>query len=131
MKKTTEVNKKEVEQADIEVTQKRVSGDTNEGIIMRIHMIEPKVFVDCFKSINEFINEGKIKVDKDKMTITGMDAANVCMVDFEFLSANCSEWDVKKELEIPLNMSNLKITDKMLIAHNPKHPLFKKKDTLL
>ena len=58
--------------------------------------------------ISDLVNEARFKVSKDSIELVAMDPANVAMVIFRLLSSTFTEYEVKKDVEIAINLSNLK-----------------------
>jgi len=58
--------------------------------------------------ISELVNEVVFKVDREKLELVAMDPANVAMVVYKLLSSVFIEYDVNKEIEIAVNLDNLK-----------------------
>ncbi|MFH1408859.1 MAG: proliferating cell nuclear antigen (pcna) [Nanoarchaeota archaeon] len=75
---------------------------------MKITLAEPKYLKDSIAIISELVNEARFKVTKQGLEMVAMDPANVAMVIFKLLSSSFVEYDVKKDVEIGLNLSNLK-----------------------
>jgi proliferating cell nuclear antigen len=75
---------------------------------MKLSLAEPKYFKDSVSIISELVNEARFKVTPDAIELVAMDPANVAMVIFKLLSSCFVEYDVKKEVEIGINLSNLK-----------------------
>ncbi|MBN1157300.1 proliferating cell nuclear antigen (pcna) [Candidatus Woesearchaeota archaeon] len=76
---------------------------------MKLTLAEPKYFKDSLSIISELVNEARFKITKDSMDLVAMDPANVAMVMFKLLSSSFTEYDVKKEAELSINLSNLKL----------------------
>lgn len=83
---------------------------------MKIAIADIEDLRENIKVIREYANEGIIVVDKEKLTITVQDPANVTLIHLDFLSSGCTEWDVKEKTEFGIDFSNLyeilKIVDK-------------------
>ena len=75
---------------------------------MKLSLAEPKYFKDSISIISELVNEARFKVTPDAIELVAMDPANVAMVIFKLLSSCFVEYDVKKEVDIGINLSNLK-----------------------
>ncbi len=75
---------------------------------MKLTLAEPKYFKDSISIISELVNEARFKITKDAMELIAMDPANVAMVVFKLLSSTFVEYDVKKELEIGVNLVDMK-----------------------
>ena len=75
---------------------------------MRLTLAEPKYLKESIAIISDLVNEARFKVTKDSIELVAMDPANVAMVIFKLLSSTFTEYDVKKDVEIAINLSNFK-----------------------
>ncbi len=75
---------------------------------MKLTLAEPKYFKDSVSIISELVNEARFKITTDAIELVAMDPANVAMVIFKLLSSCFVEYDVKKEVDLSVNLSNLK-----------------------
>ncbi|MAE43080.1 proliferating cell nuclear antigen (pcna) [Candidatus Woesearchaeota archaeon] len=75
---------------------------------MKLTLAEPKYLKESVTIISELVNEARFKVSKEAIELVAMDPANVAMVIFKLLSSSFTEYDVKKDVEIAINLSNLK-----------------------
>ena len=75
---------------------------------MKLTLAEPKYLKESVSIISDLVNEARFKVSKDAIELVAMDPANVAMVIFKLLSSSFTEYDVKKDVEIAINLSNLK-----------------------
>jgi len=75
---------------------------------MKLTLAEPKYLKDSVSIISDLVNDATFKVTKDGLELVAMDPANVAMVIFKLLSSCFIEYDVKKEMNITINMNNLK-----------------------
>lgn len=75
---------------------------------MRLTLAEPKYLKESITIISDLVNEARFKVTKDAIELVAMDPANVAMVIFKLLSSTFTEYDVKKDVEIAINLSNMK-----------------------
>ena len=75
---------------------------------MKLTLAEPKYLKDSIAIISELVNEARFKITKDAIEMVAMDPANVAMVIFKLLSSCFTEYDVKEEKELGLNLNNLK-----------------------
>lgn len=75
---------------------------------MRLTLAEPKYLKDSISIISDLVNEGKFKIDSSGIEMIAMDPANVAMVIFKLLSSAFIEYDIKKEINISVNLSNMK-----------------------
>lgn len=75
---------------------------------MKLTLAEPSYLKDSITIISELVNEARFKITKDAMELVAMDPANVAMVIFKLLSSAFTEYNIKEEVEIAINLSNLK-----------------------
>ena len=75
---------------------------------MRLTLAEPKYLKESITIISDLVNEARFKVSKEAIELVAMDPANVAMVIFKLLASSFTEYDVKKDVEIAINLSNLK-----------------------
>ena len=75
---------------------------------MRLTLAEPKYLKDSISIISDLVNEAKIVVKKEGLELIAMDPANVAMVIFRLLSTCFTEYDVKKDVELGINLGQLK-----------------------
>ncbi len=75
---------------------------------MRLTLAEPSYLKESISIISDLVNEARFKVTPDAIELVAMDPANVAMVVFKLLSSSFTEYDVKKDIEIAINLSNLK-----------------------
>jgi len=75
---------------------------------MKLSLAEPKYLKDSISIISELVNEARFKVTKDAVELVAMDPANVAMVIFKLLSSSFTEYDVKEDTELAINLGNLK-----------------------
>ena len=75
---------------------------------MRLTLAEPSYLKDSISIISDLVNEARFKITPNAMELVAMDPANVAMVVFKLLSSAFTEYDVKKDIEIGINLSNLK-----------------------
>ncbi|MBI2101993.1 proliferating cell nuclear antigen (pcna) [Candidatus Woesearchaeota archaeon] len=75
---------------------------------MRLTLAEPSYLKESISIISDLVNEARFKVTPDAIELVAMDPANVAMVIFKLLSSCFTEYDVKKDTEIAINLSNLK-----------------------
>lgn len=76
---------------------------------MKLTLAEPKYLKDSISIISELVNEARFKITKEGIELVAMDPANVAMVVFKLLSSTFVEYDVKSDVELALNLSNLKM----------------------
>ena len=75
---------------------------------MRLSLAEPIYLKDSISIISDLVNEGNFKIDSSGIEMIAMDPANVAMVIFKLLSSAFIEYDVKEEMNISVNLSNMK-----------------------
>lgn len=75
---------------------------------MKLTLAEPKYLKESITIISELVNEARFKVSKEAIELVAMDPANVAMVIFKLLSSSFTEYDIKKDVEIAINLNNLK-----------------------
>ena len=75
---------------------------------MKLTLQETKYLKEPIIIISEFINEATFKIDHDKIELIALDPANVAMVVFKLLSSAFSEYDVKEQLDLTINLDQLK-----------------------
>lgn len=75
---------------------------------MRLVLSEPSYLKDSITVISDLVNEARFKITKNAVELIAMDPANVAMVIFKLLSSCFSEYDVKDDTEIAINLNNLK-----------------------
>jgi len=75
---------------------------------MKLTLAEPKYLKDSISLISDLVNEGKFKITKNSIELIAMDPANVAMIIFKLLSSAFVEYDIDKEVEISVNLSNMK-----------------------
>ncbi len=75
---------------------------------MKLSLAEPKYLKESVTIISELVNEARLKVGKDGIELVAMDPANVAMVIFKLLSSAFSEYSIDKEINISINLNNLK-----------------------
>jgi len=75
---------------------------------MRLTLAEPSYLKESISIISDLVNEARFKITQNAIELVAMDPANVAMVIFKLLSSSFTEYDVKKDTEIAINLSNLK-----------------------
>ena len=78
------------------------------GVNMKLTLAEPKYLKESIAIISDLVNEARFKITKDAIELVAMDPANVAMVVFKLLSSSFTEYDVKKDVQIAINLSNVK-----------------------
>lgn len=75
---------------------------------MILTLAEPSYLKESISIISDLVNEARFKITPNAIELVAMDPANVAMVVFKLLSSSFTEYDVKKDTEIAINLSNLK-----------------------
>jgi|SRR3989344_4462450 len=76
---------------------------------MRLTLQNPKIFSDIVTIISELVTEVRIKVNKEGISLTAIDPANVAMIYFKIPAALFSEFELEKEeVELGVNLNSLK-----------------------
>ena len=75
---------------------------------MKLTLAEPKYLKDSISIISELVTEAKFKITPNAMELVAMDPANVAMIIFKLLSSCFTEYDVKKEIDLSIDLNNLK-----------------------
>ena len=75
---------------------------------MKLTLAEPSYLKESISIISDLVNEARFKINKDAMELVAMDPANVAMVIFKLLSSCFTEYDVKGDIQIAIDLGNLK-----------------------
>jgi proliferating cell nuclear antigen len=75
---------------------------------MRLKLESPKLLSDLVSIISELVTEVKIKVNKEGLSLTAVDPANVAMVHFKMPADLFSEYQLDKDEILGINLDNLK-----------------------
>src|SRR3989339_1411245 len=75
---------------------------------MKLTLAEPKYLKESISIISDLVNEARFKITPNAIELIAMDPANVSMVIFQLLSSSFIEYAVDKDVEISINLSNLK-----------------------
>ena len=75
---------------------------------MKLSLAEPKYLKESISIISELVNEARFKITPEAIELVAMDPANVAMVIYKLLASNFTEYDVKKDTDIAINLGNLK-----------------------
>ena len=75
---------------------------------MKLVLAEPKYFKESISIISELVSEATLKAKKDQLELVAMDPANVAMVHFKLLASCFTEYDLKEDEDISINLNNLK-----------------------
>ncbi len=68
---------------------------------------EPELLKESVSALSNLLSEAVFKVSKSGMELRAMDAANVAMVDMKLLASAFRTFEVDKEIEIAVNLSDL------------------------
>jgi proliferating cell nuclear antigen len=75
---------------------------------MRLTLAEPSYLKESISIISDLVNEARFKITPNAIELVAMDPANVAMVIFKLLSSSFTEYNVSKEIELGINLANLK-----------------------
>jgi len=75
--------------------------------VFKLVMNEVGVLRDSLDAISEVVSEGTFKISKDGVKLIAMDPANVAMVVFDLFSIAFTEYKVKEEVPITVNLEQL------------------------
>jgi proliferating cell nuclear antigen len=75
---------------------------------MKLVLADPALLKDSIAVISELVNEARFKLTRDGIELIAVDPANVAMVVFKLLSSCFTEYELEKDQEIAVNLSNLK-----------------------
>ncbi len=75
---------------------------------MKLTLAEPRFLKDSISIISDLVTEAQFKITPDCLELIAMDPASVAMVTFKLLSSCFSEYNVKEEQTIALNLNNFK-----------------------
>ena len=75
---------------------------------MKLTLAEPSYLKESISIISDLVNEARFKVTANAIELVAMDPANVAMVVFKLLSSSFTEYDVKKDTELAINLANFK-----------------------
>ena len=75
---------------------------------MRLTLAEPSYLKESINIISDLVNEARFKITPNAIELVAMDPANVAMVVFKLLSSAFTEYDVKKDTEMAINLGNFK-----------------------
>ena len=93
---------------------------------MRLTLADPTYLKESISIISDLVNEARFKITPNAIELVAMDPANVAMVVFKLLSSSFTEYDVTKDTEMAINLSNLK---QILRRASPKDMLTLELDT--
>ena len=75
---------------------------------MKLTLAEPRYLKDSVSVISDLVTEAKFSVKKDGLELIAMDPANVAMVIFRLLSTCFTEYDLKQDVDLAINLGQLK-----------------------
>ena len=75
---------------------------------MKLVLADATHFKDSISVISELVNEATFKITPNAIELVAMDPANVAMVMFKLLSSCFTEYDIKDNIELAINLNNLK-----------------------
>ena len=75
---------------------------------MYLKLENPRLFSDIVSIISEVVAEVRLKIDKDNVSLTAVDPANIAMVHFKMPGDLFSEYKVESEQVLGVNLENLK-----------------------
>ncbi len=75
---------------------------------MKLSLAEPKYFKDSISIISDLVNEARFKITAESIELVAMDPANVAMIIFKMFSSSFIEYDVKENVELAINLNELK-----------------------
>jgi proliferating cell nuclear antigen len=75
---------------------------------MKLTLAEPSYIRDSIIIISELVTEARFKITKDALELIAMDPANVAMVIFKLWSSAFTEYDVKEDVHIAINLNSFK-----------------------
>lgn len=75
---------------------------------MKLTLAEPKYLKESISIISELVTEARFTITPNAIEMVAMDPANVAMVVFKLLSSSFTEYKVDKDVELAINLNNLK-----------------------
>ncbi|MBI2130194.1 proliferating cell nuclear antigen (pcna) [Candidatus Woesearchaeota archaeon] len=75
---------------------------------MRLTLAEPRYLKESISIISDLVNEARFRITPNSIELVAMDPANVSMVIFKLLSSSFIEYNVEKDIDFAINLSNLK-----------------------
>ena len=75
---------------------------------MKFSLEEVKYLKESISVIADLVTEARFKFSEDMIELVAMDPANVAMVIFKLFSSSLSNYEFSGELEIGVNLTNLK-----------------------
>lgn len=74
---------------------------------MEIKIDNANYWKDCVDAIHSIIDEGEFNISKDGISLKAMDESGISMVSFFMPSKMFSKYDLDKEMQIGINITNL------------------------
>lgn len=74
---------------------------------MRLKLEDPRILAHLISIISELVTEVRVKVNKEGMSLTALDPANVAMCYFSITADLFSEFNVEKDEVLGVNLENL------------------------
>lgn len=75
---------------------------------MKLTLSDPKYLKEGVSIISDLVTEGTFKVTPDNIELIAMDPANVAMIVFKLMGSTFTEYDVKKQEFLGINLNNFK-----------------------
>ena len=75
---------------------------------MKLTLAEPRYLKESMSIISELVTEARIKATKNGLELIAVDPANVAMVTFKLLASSFAEYEIEKDVEIGINLTQLK-----------------------
>ena len=75
---------------------------------MLLKLDNPKIFADIVSIISELVTEVKLRINKEGISLTAIDPANVSMAYFKIPAELFSQFELEKDEVLGLNLENLK-----------------------
>jgi len=75
---------------------------------MLLKLDSPKLLSDIVSIISELVNEVRLKVTKDGMSLTAIDPANIAMVYFKIPTELFSQFEIERDEMLGINLESLK-----------------------
>lgn len=75
---------------------------------MQLTLPNPKIFSDLVTIISELVTEVRVKVQREGVSVTAIDPANVSMIYFKIPSDLFSEYNLDKDESLGVNLNDLK-----------------------
>ena|SRR3989338_3254142 len=75
---------------------------------MLLKLESPKLLSDIVSIISELVNEVRLKINKEGISLTAVDPANVAMIYFKIPADLFSQFNLEKEEVLGLSLDSLK-----------------------